>query len=319
MWSPQVRPPGFSTRHEDALAAVTDHIMLVADLALAPSDQANLRDVAGRANAGCAGRVTSVLHLGPDRLTRPALNWRLYWPSREILKTPADAGLAFDELEFQTQDGERLHAWWIAGNQPSRGHILFCHGNGDNIGGRVPNAALLSRAGFDVLLFDYRGYGRSTGRPDELGTYRDARAARAALRRQSGVDPNRVFYLGESLGGAVALALAVEHPPRGLILQSTFTSVRDVARAWYPFIPAALVPDAYPSLRRIGELSVPLLVLHGDRDETVPLEQGRALFEAAREPKRIRVFRGRGHDDLVERSGRKYANEIADWAASLNS
>ena len=87
----------------------------------------------------------------------------------------------------------------------------------------------------------------------------------------------------------------------------------------YPRIPAALVPDAYPSLRRIGKLSAPLLVLHGDRDETVPLDQGRALFKAASEPKRIRVLRGRGHDDLVERSGRKYANEIAGWAASLDS
>lgn len=250
---------------------------------------------------------------------RGVLGALLYFPSREILETPADAGLGFDELEFQTRDGERVHAWWIAGQRPSRGHVLFCHGNAGNIGGRVLDAALLAGAGFDVLLFDYRGYGRSTGRPDELGTYRDARAARAALRRQSGVDRDRVFYLGESLGGAVALALAVEHPPRGLILQSTFTSIRDAARALHPFIPAALIPDAYPSLRRIGRLSAPLLVLHGDRDETVPLDQGQALFEAASERKRIRVFGGLGHDDLVERAGREYAHEIADWAASLDS
>ena len=250
---------------------------------------------------------------------RRVLGRVLYFPSREILKMPADAGLAFVELEFQTRDGARLHAWWIAGEPPSGGHVLFCHGNAGNIGDRVLDAALLAGAGFDVLLFDYRGYGRSTGRPDELGTYRDARAARAALRRQSGVDRDRVFYLGESLGGAVALALAIEHPPRGLILQSTFTSVRDVARFRHPFIPAALIPDAYPSLRRIGRLSAPLLVLHGDRDGVVPRDQGQALFEAASEPKRIRVFKGLGHNDLTARSGRKYADEIADWAASLGS
>ncbi|OAI39299.1 hypothetical protein AYO39_00445 [Actinobacteria bacterium SCGC AG-212-D09] len=250
---------------------------------------------------------------------RRALGRVLYQPSREILETPADASLAFDELQFQTRDGERVHGWWIAGQRPSRGHVLFCHGNAGNIGDRVLDAALLSKAGFDVLLFDYRGYGRSTGRPDELGTYRDARAARAALRRQPRVDRDRVVYLGESLGGAIALELAIEHPPRGLILQSTFTSIRDAARALEPRIPPALIPDAYPSRQRIGRLSAPLLVLHGDRDETIPLDQGRALFEAASEPKRIRVFKGRGHNDLTARSGRKYANEIADWAKSLDS
>ena len=180
------------------------------------------------------------------------------------------------------------------------------------------NAALLAGVGFDVLLFDYRGYGRSTGKPDELGTYRDARAARAALRRQSGVDRDRVFYRRVARGCRRAGARR-RAPAPGADVQSTFTSVRDVARARYPFIPAALIPNAYPSLRRIGRLSAPLLVLHGDRDEIVPLDQGQALFEAASEPKRIRVFSGLGHNDLIARAGREYADEIADWATSLES
>jgi fermentation-respiration switch protein FrsA (DUF1100 family) len=250
---------------------------------------------------------------------RGALGALLYFPSRKILQAPADAGLAVDELELATEDGQRLHGWWIAGREPALGHLLFCHGNAGNIGDRVPNAALLTAAGFDVLLFDYRGYGRSSGRPDERGTYRDARAALAALLRRPGVDRGRVFYLGESLGGAVALALAVGCPPRGLILQSTFTSIRDAARAHYPFIPTVLIPDAYPSLRLIGRLTVPVLVLHGDRDDIVPLAHGQALFAAAGEPKRIRVFAGLGHNDLVARAGREYADEIANWAKSLDS
>jgi uncharacterized protein len=105
-----------------------------------------------------------VLRPRPDRLTRGALGALLYFPSGAILQTPADAGLAFDELELSTEDGERLHGWWIAGREPSLGHLLFCHGNAGNVGDRVPNAALLAAAGFDVLLFDYRGYGRGTGR-----------------------------------------------------------------------------------------------------------------------------------------------------------
>jgi uncharacterized protein len=244
---------------------------------------------------------------------RLALNSLLYFPSREIHETPAAVGLPFTDLAIETDDGKRLHGWWIPAGAPSLGHVLLCHGNAGNIGDRVLHAELLSATGLDVLLFDYRGYGRSTGRPDEQGTYRDARAARSALLRQPGVDASRVLYLGESLGGAVALDLALEHRPRGLVLQSTFTGVRDMARLHYPFIPGALVPDAYSSLRRIRELHVPVLVLHGERDEIVPLSHARALHEAAPGPKRIHVFRGVGHNDLVPRAGPAYAEVIASW------
>jgi len=197
--------------------------------------------------------------------------------------------------------------------------VLLCHGNAGNAGDRVLHAALLTAAGFDVLLFDYRGYGRSTGSPSEGGLYRDARAARSALLSEPGVDAGRIVYLGESLGGAVALALALEHPPRGLVLQSTFTSVRDMAREHYPFLPAGLVPDAYPSLRRIRGLRVPLLVLHGDRDDIVPLAHGRALHDAAPREKRLHVFPGLGHNDLVDGAGPGYAEAIASWVAGLRA
>jgi pimeloyl-ACP methyl ester carboxylesterase len=221
--------------------------------------------------------------------------------------------LAFDPVEIATGDGERLGAWWIPAQRPSLGHLLFCHGNAGNIGDRVHHARVLSAGGFDVLLFDYRGYGASTGKPDEQGTYTDARAALGTLLRRPGVDASRVFYLGESLGGAVALWLAVQSPPRGLILQSTFTSIRQAARRHYPFVPSPLVPDAYPSVRLIAGLRAPLLVLHGDRDDIVPLEHGQALFDAAPAPKRMRVFTGAGHSDLLARAGSRYVEEIAGW------
>jgi fermentation-respiration switch protein FrsA (DUF1100 family) len=201
----------------------------------------------------------------------------------------------------------------------SLGHLLLCHGNAGNVGDRALHAKLLAAAGFDVLVFDYRGYGRSTGRPHEQGTYRDACAARAALLRQPGVDGSRVVYMGESLGGAVALALALEHPPHALVLQSTFTGVRDMARLHYPFIPAVLVPDAYPSLRLIPELHTPLLVIHGERDEIVPPSHARALFEAAPEPKRLHVFPGVGHNDLVPLAGEAYAELVASWSREVSA
>ena len=237
-----------------------------------------------------------------DRL----LNSLLFFPARQVAAAPARA---FDELAIETADGERLHGWWVPAPEPPVGHVLLCHGNGGNVGDRVPHIAHLTAAGFDVLAFDYRGYGRSTGRASEAGTYRDARAARLALLERAG--PERVIYLGESLGAAVALELAHKHPPAGLILQSPFTSIRDMARLHYPVVPRALVPDAYPSLRLIGALEVPLLVLHGERDDIVPLLHGQELYEAATCPKRLVTFPDAGHNDLV---GRDWADAIASWA-----
>ena len=251
------------------------------------------------------------------RSTRPLLNSLLYLPSRAILQTPAAAGLRFADVALRTEDGERLHGWWIPASAPVIGHVLLCHGNAGNVGDRIPHVALLSAAGFDVLAFDYRGYGRSSGRPSELGTYRDVRAARDALLQQEGVDAARVLYLGESLGGAVALALAVDVQPAGLILQSTFTSVRDMARLHYPLVPRALVPDAYPSLRLIRRLEAPLLVLHGDRDRIVPVMHGEELFAAAPGPKRIEVFAAVAHNDVIARAGPAWIQVITAWASEL--
>jgi pimeloyl-ACP methyl ester carboxylesterase len=248
---------------------------------------------------------------------RSLLNALLYLPARALSETPKRARLDHRELALQCDDGERLHGWWIAARTELLGHLLLCHGNAGNIGDRVPHAALLTAAGFDVLLFDYRGYGHSSGKPSEEGTYRDARAALTALLAQPGVDPARVFYLGESLGGAVALELALERPPAGLVLLSAFTAVRELGRLHYPFIPTALIPDAYPNLRRIHELHAPLLVLHGERDAIAPLSHGRALFESAPQPKRMHVFPGLGHNNLVPLAGAELARVIASWASGL--
>jgi len=233
---------------------------------------------------------------------RRLMNRLLYAPDRDILAAPS---VPYDDLTLATEDGERLHAWWAPPAVPAIASVLLCHGNGGNVGDRAHAVDLLSAHGFGVLSFDYRGYGHSTGRPSEPGTALDARAARAAI------DGGPVIYLGESLGGAVALALAVERPPDGLILQSTFTSVRDIARLHYPFIPRALVPDAYPSLRRVRDLLAPLLVLHGGDDRIVPVIDGQALYDAAPEPKRIEIFPGAGHNDII---GERWICVLVDWA-----
>jgi uncharacterized protein len=239
------------------------------------------------------------------------LNSLLFFPARELAGVPSRS---FADVELASHDGERLHGWWVPADAPARGHVLFLHGNAGNVADRIPHVELLAAAGFDVLAFDYRGYGHSTGRASEQGTYLDARAALAALLEQPGVRAERVVYVGESLGGAIALELALHAPPAGLVLQSTFTSVRDMARLHYPVIPRAAVPDAYPSLRRIAGLRAPLLCLHGARDEIVPLIYGEALFEAAPEPKRMHVFDDVAHNDVLALAGREWVDAIAGWA-----
>jgi fermentation-respiration switch protein FrsA (DUF1100 family) len=246
-------------------------------------------------------------------LSSVLLNALLYFPSRALHTTPAAIGLAHRDLAFDTEDGERLHGWWVpAPGGPARGHLLHFHGNAGNIADRVPELTLLAALGLDVLLFDYRGYGRSSGRPSEAGTYRDARAARAALLAQDGVRPERIFYVGESLGGAVAVSLALEAPPGGLVLRSTFTSVRAMGRRHYPLVPSVAVPDAYPTLERIAGLRCPLLVVHGMADEIVPLSHAQALVAAAPEPKRLVAVPGVGHNDwaLVARCAEALGEDL---------
>ncbi|CAM4268342.1 alpha/beta hydrolase [Nocardia ninae] len=246
----------------------------------------------------------------------PILNALTYLPDRRILQTPAILGMAYTDLSISTADGETLHGWWLPAPK-SVGHILFAHGNAGNIGDRVALFALLVEAGFDVLAFDYRGYGRSTGRPTEHGTYLDARAARRVLLEQPGVDANHVLYLGKSLGGGVVLELAQAHPPAGVMLMSTFSGLRDAARSVYPFLPGPLVPDAYPNARRIRTLRSPVLIMHGDQDELLPLRHAERLYAAAREPKRLQIFPGAGHNDLIMVGGSAWFELVRDWAGAI--
>ncbi len=204
------------------------------------------------------------------------------------------------EVPFPTADGLTLAGWYVPPPGAAWGSVLICNGNAGHRGLRAPLAAALRREGLAVFLFDYRGYGGNPGSPSEAGLARDIRGARAALLAQPGVDAGRVAYLGESLGGAVALELALEHPPAALILRSPFTSLADVGRFHYPFLPVRwLLADRYPSLDRIPALRAPLLVVAGGGDGIVPLEQSRRLHQAAPEPRRLVILDGADHNDPV--------------------
>ena len=199
--------------------------------------------------------------------------------------TPDDVGLPFEEVRLDTEDGERLHAWWLPAEE-ERAVVLFCHGNAGNISGRLGTLRAFHRLGLSTFIFDYRGYGRSTGSPSEAGLYLDAETAWTYLTRNRGIEPDRIVVFGRSLGGGVATWLAARYEPRMLVLEATFTSIPDVAAELYPFVPARLFVRArFDNSARLHELDVPLLILHSRDDAIIPFAQGRRLYEAAAGPK----------------------------------
>ena len=238
----------------------------------------------------------------------------IYFPSQVV--PPAAAVLpGSEEVAFDTEDGLRLGGWFVPPVGEPRGlTVLVFNGNGGNRAHRAPLAAALARAGLAVLLFDYRGYGGNPGTPTETGLLADARAARAYLASRRDVDPGRLVYLGESLGAAVAVALAAEQPPRAMVLRSPFTSLVDVGRLHYPALPVGLLlRDRYPSLERIGRVAAPLLVVAGERDRLVPVEQSRRLYEAAAEPKRFVLIAGADHNDYALLAGDRLIAEVVHF------
>ena len=224
--------------------------------------------------------------------------WKsLYFPRTEVEATPAAVGLTFENITLVTEDVVKLNGWWIPHPQ-ARGAIIHCHGNAGNLGHRVELARELYNLGLNVFMFDYRGYGQSHGWPSERGFYRDAHAAYEFVRAQYGdVERPPILVHGQSLGGAVAAQLALDKPVRGLIIESSFTSLPEMARRMYPGVPLYRLCTAhYDTLAKVGRITVPKLVAHSAEDEMIPYDMGRQLFVAAAPPKHFVTLTG-GHND----------------------
>ena len=236
----------------------------------------------------------------------------LYYPNvagRALAASPADIGLAYEDVDLATADGLRLHGWFVPA-PAARGTLLFFHGNAGNISHRLDSIRIFHRLGLDVLIIDYRGYGRSEGKPDEQGTYRDADAAWRYLVGTRGVEPARIVVFGRSLGAAIAAWLAAHERPGGLILESPFASVESMGRGLYPFLPVRwLNRFGYETAEYVRRIGCPLLVIHSPRDEIIPIAEGRAVFAAAPEPKRFVEITG-GHNDGFLVSGRTYLDGL---------
>ena len=244
----------------------------------------------------------------------------IYFPFHDLEVTPKELGLRYEEARLVAEDGVTLHGWFLP-VEGSRFTVLVCHGNAGNISHRLDRAMLMhAKLKTDVFLFDYRGYGLSQGAPDEEGTYRDARAAHRYLSTARGVAPGNLIIFGESLGAAVALQLALEVPARALVLEAPFTSIADMAGSVLPFLPIGrLLRTRYDNLAKIGGLRMPLLILHGDRDTTVPFAQGRRLFEAAPEPKQFFAIPGAGHNDTYFIGGDPYWQAWGEFLGGLGA
>ena len=242
----------------------------------------------------------------------------VYFPEREVNASPSDYGLAYEDVTFATEDGVELHGWFVPG--PSEITLLWFHGNTGNVRHRLENLRMLhERLGVGVFLFDYRGYGKSAGRPSEDGLYRDAEAALAYVRARPDVRDDRIVYFGRSLGGAVAVDLATRHAPHGLILEAAFPSVDFLARHAYPFLPSWLVRIAlrarFDTISKITSVTAPVLIVHGELDDTVPVEAARMLLEDASEPKRLVIIPGARHNDVYVVGGERYFDELAGFLA----
>jgi fermentation-respiration switch protein FrsA (DUF1100 family) len=249
----------------------------------------------------------------------------IYFPSR-YPEGRWDTGLltegfpgTVDDHFFETSDGVRLHGWWARPGEADLGTadmvLLFFHGNAGNLSDRAELMMRLVRLPVQVFMIDYRGYGRSEGRPSEQGLYRDADAAWRYLTRDRGVRPTQIVVFGKSLGGAVGVDLASRVNPAGVIVQSSFTSVPDMAAHHYPVIPRALIRTRMDSLSKIAAVRAPKLHIHSRADEVVPYELGVRLYEAAPKPKRFYEVEGAGHNETAELGGPAYFEAIRSFVA----
>lgn len=227
----------------------------------------------------------------------------IYHPVKAIHATPANIKLQYEDLYLTTADDVTIHGWWVPAKN-ERGTVLFCHGNAGNISHRLDTVSILNKMNLSVLIFDYRGYGKSEGSPTEKGTFLDADAAWNYATSVLKKDPGKIIIHGRSLGGAVAAWLAVKHTPSMLILESTFTSMRDIARHHCSFTPAVMIITyKYNTVGIIRNLRCPLLIIHSSDDEVIPYSHATSLYGAAREPKELVTISGTHNHGIWDSMG----------------
>lgn len=251
----------------------------------------------------------------------------VFMPSKDVLETPKSIGLKFEDIQLTTKDNVNLSAWFVPAkdnNSIGKAVILFCHGNGGNIGNRVSYLPIFKDLGLATFLFDYRGYGKSEGQPSEEGTYKDVEAAWQYLTQERKIPPQKIIIYGESLGGAIASYIAQttaqqnpQNSAAGLILASTFTSISDRAAELYPFLPIRLLSKfSYNSIERLPNIKIPVLIIHSTEDEIIPFPHGEKNFQVANAPKKLVKLRGDHNGGFLD-SSETYRNGINEFTQKI--
>ena len=240
----------------------------------------------------------------------------LYYPVREVLNTPGELELDFEDVAFTSADGLLLSGWFIPKND-SEFMVLFCHGNGGNISHRLDSINFIHNLGLNCFIFDYRGYGNSQGKPSEEGTYLDAEAAYKWLTNKKKIKPENIILFGRSLGGSIAAKLANKIKAAALIIESSFTSYVDIGKKFYPYMPVRwFARFSYRTIDFIKDVHCPVMLIYSRNDEIVPLGFGLELYEAANEPKEFIEILG-SHNDGFLVSGEIYTKAWTNWLKFL--
>jgi fermentation-respiration switch protein FrsA (DUF1100 family) len=244
-------------------------------------------------------------------------NFFIFFPQSSFDSKPENLGLRYEEISFPTTDGFEIHGWFFP--LPQGGPvILFCHGNAGNISHRLDNVARLLERELQVFIFDYRGYGKSAGKPSEKGIYLDGLAAYDYLLQDAQIPTDKIVVFGRSLGAAVAVEIALQREIRCVILESAFTSTKDMAKAMLLFKPLSpFLPSNYDNLGKIAQIRTAKLIIHGDQDEIVPFAMGQKLFDGAQEPKEFYPIRGAGHNDTYVVGGESYFRRLATFVKDV--
>lgn len=242
-------------------------------------------------------------------------NFLVFFPERRFDVTPEAFSLAYKDVYFMSEDGKKVHGWFFPGDK-AHPVLLHFHGNAGNISHRLDLINRLLQRSVQVFIIDYRGFGKSQGRPSEKGVYLDGLAAYGHLVKEEGIPPENIVLHGHSLGAAVAVEVSLRRKVGSVILESPFTSTRDMAKSMPLFsIFSPLLPANYNNLKKVVRLSVPVLVIHGDQDEIVPFSMGERLFAAAPEPKAFLRLEGAGHNDTYVAGGKQYLDALEQFAA----
>jgi len=241
-------------------------------------------------------------------------NFYVFFPQTDLEITPDDLHLNYRDVYLNSLDGEKLHGWFFP-TDASHPVIMISHGNACNISHMLDYANILTKKNLQVFLFDYRGYGRSTGAPSEKGVYMDAQAAYDYLVNKERIVADNIILFGQSLGAATAIDVAIKNHIRSIIIEGAFTSTKDMSKTMFPMnIVSFILPSNYNNLKKIAQITVPKLIIHGEDDEIVPFSMGKRLFEASMDPKYFYAIKAAAHNDTFIVGGKKYFEDLAYFA-----